>query len=88
MGPATSRREADRNIVRRLTQWRSVWVTRAQCAANITSIPRCLTPIIWDSRLLFPRRRLRATPAAVVCRRVARDEVVVLQFLHEIVPAT
>ena len=87
MGPASSRREADRNIVRaidavaeRLGNTRAVcrkyYVHPALLHAYHLGLTAPLSPAPP------PRRARRELPAAAL----RRDEVVVLQFLQEKVP--
>ena len=47
MGPAASRREADRNILRAIDAVPSASATRAQSAASTTSTRRCSRPTSW-----------------------------------------
>ena len=87
MGPASSRREADRNIVRAIDAVSArLGNTRAVCRKYYVH------PALVHAYLLGHTAPLSPTPASRGPRReqptaaLRRDEVVVLQFLQEKVP--
>jgi len=87
MGPAASRREADRNIVRAIDAVAErLGNTRAVCRKYYVH------PALLDAYLLGrtvpqpPATSKRATPRTHAGGALRRDEVVVLQFLQEAIP--
>ncbi|MCR4304319.1 MAG: DNA topoisomerase IB [Gallionella sp.] len=88
MGPAISRREADRNIVRALDAVAErLGNTRAVCRKYYVHPALLDAYHLGFTAPLSPEAAPRHARRKLSAAALRRDEVVVLQFLHEIVPA-
>ena len=89
MGPASSRREADRNIVRAIDAVSErLGNTRAVCRKYYVHPALVQAYLLGLTAPLPPTMRSRPAHRKQPSAALRRDEVVVLQFLHEKVPGS
>jgi DNA topoisomerase-1 len=87
MGPASSRREADRNIIRAIDAVAErLGNTRAVCRKYYVHPVLVQAYLLGLTAPLPPTTRSRPAHRKQPSAALRRDEVVVLQFLHKTVP--